>query len=303
MASCRTLSARRRRHTWPSATFAAGGLTRSSGPGSRPIGPSLATLGAGCGGGRSARSRPPRWWPPCCWAVAPSRRARWPSRSRGTRSPRSRRSTRSSLASNRRTCMRFRDFVSILTGATLAALPVAARPQDSAQAAHQAPEMRPAIQQIARDRPPQAEAAAREMVRRLQIERAALDSLRQRSLAEYWAEVAQLTVQREMLMHQEDSLRQNLMAQMFGAEARARALQRDYRETADSTRERAIRERLRVILERHFTAEDSLRTLEIADVERRLAQVRAETERRRRERAALVRQMVDQGLRDAGKPE
>ena len=141
------------------------------------------------------------------------------------------------------------------------------------------------------------------MVRRLQIERAALDSLRQRSLAEYWAEVAQLTVQREMLLHQEDSLRQRLMAQLFGAEARARALQRDYRETADSTRERAIRERLQVILERHFAAEDSLRTLEIADVERRLAQVRAETERRRRERAALVRQMVDQVLRDAGKPD
>jgi hypothetical protein len=166
------------------------------------------------------------------------------------------------------------------------------------------------------------------MVRRLQLERAILDSLRQRSPAEYWAEVAQLTVQREMLAHQEDSLRQRLMAQLFGTEARARALQRDYREvrggritttgnsqpvvvvdgvaitdTSEGGRERAIRERLQVILERHFAAEDSLRTLEIADVERRLAQVRAETERRRRERAALVRQMVDQVLRDAGKPE
>jgi len=199
--------------------------------------------------------------------------------------------------------MRFHNFVSTLAAAALAGLPVVARAQDSAQAARQAAEMRAAIEQIARDRPPQAEAAAREMLRRFQIERTAMDSLRQRSLAEYWAEVAQLTVQREMLMHQEDSLRQNLMAQMFGAEARARALQRDYRETADSTRERAIRERLQVILERHFTAEDSLRTLEIADVERRLAQVRAETERRRRERSALVRQMVDQVLRDAGKPE
>src|SRR5207245_1251976 len=110
MASCRTLSARRRRHTWPSATFAAGGLTRTR------------------------------------------------------------------------------------AGAARGALAGAARAQDSAQAAHQAAEMRTAIEQIARDRPPQAEAAAREMVRRLQIERAALDSLRQRSLAEYWAEVAQLTV-------------------------------------------------------------------------------------------------------------
>ncbi|HYS20926.1 MAG TPA: hypothetical protein VEO73_07545 [Gemmatimonadales bacterium] len=221
--------------------------------------------------------------------------------------------------------MRFRDLVSTLAGAALAALPVAGRAQDSAQAAHQAAEMRMAVEQIARDRPPQAEAAAREMVRLLQLERAALDSLRQRSLAEYWAEVAQLTVQREMLKHQEDTLRQRLMAQLFGTEARARALQRDYREihdsrtaenqpvvvangvpvtdTADSRRERVIRERLQAILERHFAAEDSLRTLEIADVERRLAQVRAETDRRRRERAVLVRQMVDQVLRDAGKPE
>jgi len=220
--------------------------------------------------------------------------------------------------------MRFRDLVSTLAGAALAALPVAGRAQDSAQAAHQAAEMRMAVEQIARDRPPQAEAAAREMVRLLQLERAALDSLRQRSLAEYWAEVAQLTVQREMLKHQEDTLRQRLMAQLFGTEARARALQRDYREihdsrtaenqpvvvangvpvtdTADSRRERVIRERLQAILERHFAAEDSLRTLEIADVERRLAQVRAETDRRRRERAVLVRQMVDQVLRDAGKP-
>ena len=221
--------------------------------------------------------------------------------------------------------MRFRDLVSTLAGAALAALPVAGRAQDSAQAAHQAAEIRMAVEQIARDRPPQAEAAAREMVRLLQLERAALDSLRQRSLAEYWAEVAQLTVQREMLKHQEDTLRQRLMAQLFGTEARARALQRDYREihdsrsvenqpvvvlngvpvtdTADSRRERVIRERLQAILERHFAAEDSLRTLEIADVERRLAQVRAETDRRRRERAVLVRQMVDQVLRDAGKPE
>jgi hypothetical protein len=223
--------------------------------------------------------------------------------------------------------MGFRDFVSPFIAAALAVLPVTARAQDSVQAARQAVEMRMALEQIARDRPPQAEAAAREMVRRLQLERAVLDSLRQRSPAEYWAEVAQLTVQREMLMHQEDSLRQHLMVQLFGTEARARALQRDYRQirgsgpttansqplvvvdgvpvsdTSASGRERAIRERLQVILERHFAAEDSLRTLEIADVERRLAQVRAETERRRRERAALVRQMVDQVLRDAGKPE
>jgi len=234
-------------------------------------------------------------------------------------------------------------FVPVL--AALAALATTARAQDSAQMAAQQAQVRAMVEQIARDRPPQAENAARDLLRQLQIEGAALDSLRQRSLAEYWAEVAQLTVQREMLMHQADALRQKLMAQMFGAEAQARALQRDFIQIRqnrgaspsvgnqpliivdgvpvnsgapisgvptnavtitvrpDSGRERAIRQQLQVVLERHFAAEDALRALEIADVERRLAQVRAETVRRRRDRAELVRQMVEDVLRDAQRPE
>ena len=123
-------------------------------------------------------------------------------------------------------------------------------------------------------------------------------------------------------------MRQQLMAQMFGAEARARTLQRDYIQIrqnrsarpstgnqpifvvdgvqineADSGRVRAIREQLQVVLERHLAAEDSMRSLEIADVERRLAQVREETARRRRDRAELVRRMVDEVLRDAQRPQ
>ncbi len=234
-------------------------------------------------------------------------------------------------------------FVPVL--AALAALATTARAQDSAQMAAQQAQVRAMVEQIARDRPPQAENAARDLLRQLQIEGAALDSLRRRSLAEYWAEVAQLTVQREMLMHQADALRQKLMAQMFGAEAQARALQRDFIQIRqnrgaspsvgnqpliivdgvpvnsgapisgvptnavtvtvrpDSGRERAIRQQLQVVLERHFAAEDALRALEIADVERRLAQVRAETVRRRRDRAELVRQMVEDVLRDAQRPE
>jgi len=234
-------------------------------------------------------------------------------------------------------------FVPVL--AALAALATTARAQDSAQMAAQQTQVRAMVEQIARDRPPQAENAARDLLRQLQIEGAALDSLRQRSLAEYWAEVAQLTVQREMLMHQADALRQKLMAQMFGAEAQARALQRDFIQIRqnrgaspsvgnqpliivdgvpvnsgapisgvptnaatitvrpDSGRERAIRQQLQVVLERHFAAEDALRALEIADVERRLAQVRAETVRRRRDRAELVRQMVEDVLRDAQRPQ
>jgi len=187
--------------------------------------------------------------------------------------------------------------------AALAALATAARAQDSAQMAAQQAQVRAMVEQIARERPPQAENAARELLRRLQIERSTLDSLHQSSIAEYWGEVAQLTVQQQMLSQMGDSMRQQLMAQMFGAEARARGLQRAYRTTADSGQERAIRERLQMVLERHFAAEDSLRALEIADVERRLAQVRAETVRRRRDRVQLVRQMVEEVLRGAQRPE
>ena len=197
--------------------------------------------------------------------------------------------------------MRFPRFVPVL--AALAALATTARAQDSAQMAAQQAQVRAMVEQIARERPPQAENAARELLRRLQIERSALDSLRQSSIAEYWGEVAQLTVQQQMLSQMGDSMRQQLMAQMFGAEARARGLQRAYRATADSGQERAIRERLQMVLERHFAAEDSLRALEIADVERRLTQVRAETVRRRRDRVQLVRQMVEEVLRGAQRPE
>jgi hypothetical protein len=193
--------------------------------------------------------------------------------------------------------MRFRNIITVLALAALAR-PVVAQGPDSAQAA----QIRAMIDQIARDRPPQAEAAARDLYARLQLQRATLDSLRQRSQAEYWAEVAQVTVQREMLMHQQDSVRQALMAQIFGTEARARSLQRDYRDNPDSSRVRAIRQRLEELITRHMAAEDSLRQVEIADVERRLVQIRAETEQRRRQRAELVRQQVDQILRDANRP-
>lgn len=187
--------------------------------------------------------------------------------------------------------------------AALMAIATGARAQDSTQVAAQQAQLRAMLEQIARERPPQAEAAARELLRRLEIERPMLDSLLARSRDQYWQEVAQLTVQREMLRQMQDTMRQQLMAQMFGAEARARSLQRAYRETVDSVQERSIRQRLQTVLDRHFAAEDSLRTLEIAEVERRLAQVRAETLRRRRERAELVRQMVEEVLRDARRPD
>lgn len=196
-------------------------------------------------------------------------------------------------------------FPSLLTACVLAALvqrTAAAQTPDSAQAA----QMRAMVEQIARDRPPQAEAAASELYARLLLQRASLDSLRQRSLAEYWGEVAQLTVQREMLSHQQDSSKARLMTLLFASEARARALQRDYRDEAragqDTDRVRNIRQRLEELITRHMAAEDSLRSLEIADVERRLVQIRADAERRKRLRAELVRQQVEQILRDATRP-
>jgi hypothetical protein len=240
--------------------------------------------------------------------------------------------------------MRFPKVVLVAAVATLLVAPARGQGQgggpDSAQAAQMAAQqaqIRAMMEQIARQRPPQAETAARELLRRLEIERPMLDSLLARSRDRYWQEIAQLTVQHQMLQQMQDTTRQQLMAQVFGAEARARALQRRYREilgrqpvvvvdgvpiagavpiqgqppvvgapinqSADSGRVRAIREQLQVVLERHFAAEDSLRALEIADVERRLAQVRAETARRRRDRAELVRRMVEDVLRDAKPPE
>jgi hypothetical protein len=110
-----------------------------------------------------------------------------------------------------------------------------------------------------------------------------------------------------MLMSQQDSSKARLLSQLFASEAQARSLQRDYRDdyrtVDDSSVMRTIRQRLEALITRHMAAEDSLRSLEIADVERRLVQIRADADRRKRERADLVRQQVDQILRDAMHPE
>jgi hypothetical protein len=199
--------------------------------------------------------------------------------------------------------MRFHNLLALCALTALVHRAAAAQNPDSAQAA----QMRAMVEQIARDRPPQAEAAARELYARLLLQRAALDSLRTRSLAEYWSEVAQLTVQRQMLLSQQDSSKARLMSQLFASEAQARSLQRDFRDeyqtVPDSSRARNIRERLEDLITRHMAAEDSLRSLEIADVERRLVQIRADADRRKRLRTELVRQQVEQILRDATRPE
>ncbi len=52
----------------------------------------------------------------------------------------------------------------------------------------------------------------------------------------------------------------------------------------------------------HFDIESQLRLLEIKDVERRLADVRAETQRRIDKRAEMIRWAVDDIIRDATRP-
>jgi hypothetical protein len=173
--------------------------------------------------------------------------------------------------------------------------------QAMVEAARQA-QVRAIFERIRRERSPSTEAIARQMATRLRLEQRALDSLLVRSRDQYWQEVAQLWVQEQMLRQVRDSTRRMLLTQMFSAEALARGLKRAYREALDSAQALAIRTRLKAVLDRHFAVEDSLRALEIAEVERRLARVRAEAEARQRTRAELVRRMVEQILRDSKQP-
>lgn len=171
------------------------------------------------------------------------------------------------------------------------------------------------IQNIVRDRPPQAEAAARAFVYHIAPGRFGpagegpvpvplLDQLKSTNLTAYWMEIAQLTVQFEMFQQvvQRDSARARQMAVLFGTEFEARALQRAWRGASEAER-RSLRGQLEGLMTRHFEAEDQLRALEMQDIERRLAEARAETERRRARRAELVRWAVDDIIHGAARPE
>lgn len=120
---------------------------------------------------------------------------------------------------------------------------------------------------------------------------------------QYWMEVAQLTVQFDMVqkLSRRDSVRAQLVGKMFGLEANARAQQRVYRTTSESKRP-GIRKQIETLIAEHFDLEDQLRALEIADIERRLADVRAESQRRRDKRAEFIRFAVDDIIRDAMRP-
>ena len=120
---------------------------------------------------------------------------------------------------------------------------------------------------------------------------------------QYWAEVAQLTVQFGMVqnLNRRDSVRAQLVGKMFGLEANARAQQRSYRNASEANRA-PIRKQIEALITQHFDLEDRLRGLEIADIERRLADVRAENQRRRDKRAEFIKFAVDDIVRDAIRP-
>jgi hypothetical protein len=181
------------------------------------------------------------------------------------------------------------------------------------------------VQQIMQQRPREAEAAARAFLTLVAPERVnGLDSLRGQANAsnnqpvylvdgvpvsappaqdQYWMEVAQLTVQFDMVqkLSQRDSVRGQLVGKMFGLEANARAEQRAYRTVSEANRP-AVRKQIETIISQHFDLEDQLRALEIADIERRLADVRAESQRRRDKRAEFIKFAVDDIIRDAIRP-
>src|SRR6266699_3637961 len=198
----------------------------------------------------------------------------------------------------------------------------------SASAAQEMPNpqaMQMQVKQIMQQRPREAEAAARAFLMLVAPERLkGLDSLREQANAghnqpvvvvdgvpvssppsqdQYWMEVAQLTVQFDMVqkLSGRDSVRAQLVSRMFGLEANARAEQRAYRTASESNRP-AIRRQNVVIIDHHFDLEDILRDLEIADMERRLTEVRAESQRRRDHRAEFIKFAVDDIVRDAVRP-
>jgi len=173
-------------------------------------------------------------------------------------------------------------------------------------------EMQVQVQRIAQQRPREAEAAARAFLHVISAQRgqgpeesslAMLEQLKTVDPEAYWGEVAQLTVQFDVVQNlaRRDSVRAGLVTQMFGLEAMARTLQRAYR-GANETQRDAIRSQLEKVIGAHFDYENQLRRFEISDIERRLSEVRAETQRRLDKRAEFIKFAVDDIVRDAVRP-
>ena len=179
-------------------------------------------------------------------------------------------------------------FALILTGA-IASLAVAQDPNAQEMPNPQAMQMQ--MQRLMQERPREAEAAARAFLMLVAPNLVGtLDSLKpapeapnqpiliidgipqntpDQALGQYWSEVAQLTVQFDMVekLSQRDSVRAQLVGKMFGLEANARAQQRAYRIAAEARRP-AIRGKIEALITQHFDLENQLRAREIADIER-----------------------------------
>jgi hypothetical protein len=185
------------------------------------------------------------------------------------------------------------------------------------------PETAQQIQNIMRDHPAQAEQAARAFVVTIDRNRMndggqplfivdgvaqptpvpVLEQLKAGNADAYWREVATLVMQFEMFRRvvPRDSARARAMAAMFGTEFEARIIQRGWR-GASEAQHTTMRSQLETLMTHHFEMEDELRALELRDIERRLADARAESERRRTRRAEMVRWSVDDIIHAAERP-
>ena len=201
---------------------------------------------------------------------------------------------------------RIRALLVVAAGYVLVAQPAPAQEMPNPQ------EMQVQVQRIAQQRPREAEAAARAFLHVISAQRgqgpeesslAMLEQLKTVDPEAYWGEVAQLTVQFDVVqsLARRDSVRAGLVMQMFGLEAMARTLQRAYR-GANETQRDAIRSQLEKVIGAHFDYENQLRRFEISDIERRLSEVRAETQRRLDKRAEFIKFAVDDIIRDALRP-
>jgi hypothetical protein len=194
--------------------------------------------------------------------------------------------------------------IAVVIGLMFLAAARASAQEPNAQVMPNPQAMQMQMQQIMQERPREAEAAARGWLQRVGPDLIpALDSLKGVSTDQYWMEVAQLTVQFGVLQNisRRDSVRAQLVGKMFGLEAHARAQQRVYRSASESARP-AVRKQIEALITQHFDVEDQLRALEVADIERRLADVRAENQRRRDNRWEFITFAVDDIIRDAIRP-
>ena len=200
----------------------------------------------------------------------------------------------------------------LLIGAVLMLAGSGARAQQTQGTMPDPQAMQMQAQQIMQERPREAEAAARAFIHVISMQRgmpraedrlAELDQLKDMAPDAYWGEVAQLTVQFGMVQNlaRRDSVRATLATMMFGLESMARTLQRAYTNATETQREN-YRTQLEKLMGNHFDIENQLRLLEIKDIERRLADVRAETQRRIDKRAEFIRFAVDDIVRDAMRP-